>query len=84
MFKAKKGDDPVKSVSGNDVMKALTKTGFAPVKQRGSHVKLRKTTDKGVRIVIVPLHNDLPEGSIYSIARQAGLTYKEFQKLLKR
>ncbi|MBU7016576.1 MAG: type II toxin-antitoxin system HicA family toxin [Theionarchaea archaeon] len=70
----------MKSVSGHEVIKALTKIGFEFVKQRGSHVKLKKTTNDK-RIVIVPLHKDLPDGTLHSISRQAGLTYKEFKKL---
>jgi predicted RNA binding protein YcfA (HicA-like mRNA interferase family) len=71
----------VKSISGHEVIKALTKIGFVFVKQRGSHVKLKKTTNNGKRIVIVPLHKDLPDGTLHSISRQAGLAYKEFKKL---
>lgn len=84
MSKGKKGDDPVKSVSGKDVIKALTKTGFVFANQRGSHVKLRKKTDKGKRIVIIPLHKNLPDFVLYSILRQANLTHIEFEKLLER
>ena len=57
----RKGDGPVKSISGHEVIKALTKIGFEFVKQRGSHIKLKKTTNNGKRIVIVPLHKDLPD-----------------------
>ncbi|MBU7047013.1 MAG: type II toxin-antitoxin system HicA family toxin [Theionarchaea archaeon] len=71
----------MKSISGHKVIKALTKIGFEFVKQRGSHVKLKKTTNNGKRIVIVPLHKDLPDGTLHSISRQAGLTYKEFKSL---
>jgi predicted RNA binding protein YcfA (HicA-like mRNA interferase family) len=73
----------MKSVSGNDVIKVLTKNGFGFVKQRGSHVKLKGMTPMGKRIVIIPLHKDLPGGTLHSISRQAGLTYKEFEKFFE-
>lgn len=70
----------MKSVSGHEVIKTLTRIGFVFVKQKGSHVKLKRM-NKGKRIVIVPLHKDLPDGTLHSISRQAGLTYKEFKRL---
>lgn len=74
----------VKSISGNDVIKKLTKIGFRFVKQKGSHVKLKRSTSDDTRIVIVPLHKDLPSGTLHSIARQGGLEFKDFQKLFKK
>ena len=74
----------MKSVSGNEIIKKLTKNGFAFVRQRGSHVKLRKIEPEGKRIVIVPLHDDLPDGTLHSISRQAGLTFREFQELFRK
>jgi len=79
-----KGMGAVKSVSGNDIIKKLTKIGFRFVKQRGCHVKLKRTTSEGTIIVIVPLHKDLPDGTLHSISRQAGLPFKEFEKLFNK
>jgi predicted RNA binding protein YcfA (HicA-like mRNA interferase family) len=73
----------MKSVNGNEVMRALTIIGFVFVKQKGSHVKLRRITPDGKRTVIVPLHKDLPEGTLHSISRQADLTFEEFKKLFE-
>jgi len=81
---AKEEMGSMKSVSGNEIVKKLTRIGFVFVKQRGSHVKLKKFASESTRIVIVPLHKDLPQGTLHSISRQAGLTYKEFQELFEK
>jgi predicted RNA binding protein YcfA (HicA-like mRNA interferase family) len=56
----------------------LGKAGFAPLSQRGSHLKLRSPEG---RIAIVPLHRELAPGTLRSILRQAGLTVEEFVNL---
>lgn len=74
----------MKSVSGQEVIIALTRIEFKFVKQKGDHVKLRRITLEGKRTAIVPLHKDLAQGTLHSISRQAGLTFKEFRKLFKK
>ncbi len=69
-------------LSGNDVIKALSKIGFAPARQRGSHVILVKETPAGKRGVVVPLHREIDLGTLLEIMRQAGLKRDEFLKLL--
>ncbi len=69
-------------LSGSDVVKALSKTGFLAVRQRGSHVILVKETAAGKRGVVVPLHREVDLGTLLEIMRQAGLKRDEFLKLL--
>lgn len=66
-------------VSGSEAVSALGKVGFAHVRQRGSHVKLRNAEG---RTAIVPLHRELAPGTLRSILRQAGLSADEFAKLV--
>ncbi len=66
-------------VSGRDVVRARGKVGFAQVSQRGSHIKLRHADG---RVVIVPDHAELKQGTLRSILRQAHLTPGEFEELL--
>jgi predicted RNA binding protein YcfA (HicA-like mRNA interferase family) len=66
-------------VSGDEVVAALARAGFARISQKGSHVKLRNADG---RTVIVPMHRELAVGTLRSIVRQAGLTVEEFNKLL--
>ena len=62
-------------VSGADTVRALEKLGFRRVRQRGSHVVLRRDD----AVTVVPLHRrDLAIGTLHSILQQAGVTADEF------
>lgn len=65
-------------VSGADVYSVLQKQGFAAVSQKGSHVKMRRNE----LTVIVPLHDELKQGTLRSILRQANMSVKELKDLL--
>jgi predicted RNA binding protein YcfA (HicA-like mRNA interferase family) len=55
----------VRSVSSDDVLKALKEAGFTFVSQKGSHMKLQ---DASGRTAIVPHpKKDLPIGTVKSI-----------------
>lgn len=69
------------SVSGREVVKALTKFGYERDRQRGSHIILRQVTSPHRRIV-VPDHDEIARGTLRAIIRQAGLTVDEFKALL--
>ncbi len=66
-------------LSGQEVVVALSRTGFEPVSQKGSHVKVRNAAG---RSAIVPMHEELAVGTLSSILRQAGLDREEFLDLL--
>ena len=70
-------------ISGEDVIKALKKTGFEQISQKGSHVKLRKIDSDGKKTVIVPLRRIIRTGTMKSILRQSHMTLEEFLKFLK-
>lgn len=61
-------------LSGSDVVKALERLGFAQVRQRGSHVVMRR----GAVGTVVPLHKELKTGTLAGILRQAQLGQDEF------
>lgn len=67
-------------VSGREVVTALLRAGFDVVSTKGSHQKLRD----GTRIVIVPLHREIKQGTLGSILHQAGIDADEFRSLLRR
>ena len=60
--------------SGAEVVRALERLGFRVVRQRGSHVMLRK----GMAGCVVPLHRELKRGTLSGILRQAGVSAAEF------
>ena len=69
-------------VSGRDCVQALGKAGFRVVRQRGSHITLRRDNPYGR--VIVPDHRELDRGTLRAIIRQAGLSVAEFNFLLQQ
>lgn len=69
-------------LSGKSVIKILSKIGFMPVRQKGSHVILRKETGSEKKAVVVPLHKEIDRGTLLEIIRQAGLKKGEFLKLI--
>ena len=72
----------LRRVSGQEVIRALERLGFAQVRQRGSHVMLKRQTSKGEVGCVVPLHRELAIGTLRSILRQAQITPDEFVKNL--
>jgi len=69
-------------ISGKEALKALERAGFVVVRQRGSHVRIKKVTSDKVIKMTIPLHETLDRGKLKSILRNAGLTVEEFIDLL--
>ncbi|MBD2604524.1 type II toxin-antitoxin system HicA family toxin [Scytonema hofmannii FACHB-248] len=67
-------------ISGQDCIKALIKAGFCDLRQRGSHIILRR--DEPFAEVVVPNHQELDKGTLRAIIRQIGLSVDEFIELL--
>jgi predicted RNA binding protein YcfA (HicA-like mRNA interferase family) len=65
-------------ISGREAIQALERLGFEQIRQRGSHVVLKKQTSDGAIGCVVPLHRELATGTLRSILRQAGVTADEF------
>ncbi len=58
-------------ISGFDMVKILSKFGWYPVRQTGSHCIMKKM-DSRIRIVI-PQHKELRPGIIHQILKEAGI-----------
>jgi len=71
-------------VDGQQLIRALKRAGFEEVRQRGSHISLRRAADN--RRVTVPIHKGrmLPIGTLRGILRDADIGLDEFRKLLKQ
>lgn len=69
-------------VSGADVVRALGRLGFAQVRQRGSHVVLKRIDKSGVRGCVVPMHPELATGTLRGVLKQAGISVEDFAKQL--
>jgi len=70
-------------VSGEKAMRALERLGFVQVRQRGSHVVLKRQTPEGEVGCVVPLHRELAIGTLRGILRQARVTPDEFMENLR-
>jgi predicted RNA binding protein YcfA (HicA-like mRNA interferase family) len=69
-------------LSAREILDALRRAGFEVVSQRGSHIKLKRLSESGARVVIVPNYPEVQRGVLVSILRQAGLSRDEFRRLL--
>jgi predicted RNA binding protein YcfA (HicA-like mRNA interferase family) len=60
--------------SGADVVRALATLGFVVVRQRGSHIVMRR----GAGGCVVPNHRELKTGTLTGVLKQACVTPEEF------
>jgi predicted RNA binding protein YcfA (HicA-like mRNA interferase family) len=66
-------------VSGAEAVRALERLGFILMRQRGSHLVLRR--DEAV--CVVPNHREIKPGTLMGILKQAGLPPEEFISALR-
>ena len=60
-------------VSGDDIVRLLTSLGYEVVRQRGSHVRLRKPTAVGEHNITIPAHKVLAKGTLSDILSRISL-----------
>ena len=61
-------------ISGNEAINVFERMGFQVVRQRGSHVVLRKD-DRGC---VIPLHKELAVGTLRNAIKQVAITDADF------
>jgi predicted RNA binding protein YcfA (HicA-like mRNA interferase family) len=66
-------------LSGADVVQALERLGFEQVRQRGSHLVMRR----GGHGTVVPMHREVKLGTLSGILRQAQVGQDEFLGAVK-
>lgn len=67
-------------VSGAEAVRALERVGFVVIRQRGSHVVLRR----GSAGCVVPNHREIKVGTLAGVLKQAGVTAEEFLVALRK
>jgi predicted RNA binding protein YcfA (HicA-like mRNA interferase family) len=73
----------LRKVSGKECLKILcNKFGFQTVRQRCSHVLIKKETSEGKIGTVVPMHDELRIGTLKAILKQAQVNEEEFSKYL--
>jgi len=65
-------------ISGIECRRALMKLGFEEVRQRGSHVVMKK----GGIGCVVPMHREIKAGTLAGILRQADVSTADFFEAL--
>ena len=60
-------------VSGEKLLKVLARLGYETVRQRGSHIRLRKPTAAGDHNITVPMHDELAKGTLNDILSQVSI-----------
>ncbi len=66
--------------SGRPLCKLPESQGFAPVRQRGSHIVMQKADRVGTITVPIPDHREIKIGTLLSIIRQGGLPRSLFEE----
>jgi predicted RNA binding protein YcfA (HicA-like mRNA interferase family) len=65
-------------VSGMDTVRALQKLGFIVIRQKGSHIILRR----GSLGCVVPNHREIKIGTLAGLLKQGGVSVEEFMNVL--
>jgi predicted RNA binding protein YcfA (HicA-like mRNA interferase family) len=68
-------------LSGKEIIKILSKLGFLPVRQRGSHVFLKHPDG---RRTVVPTHGEVNRSTLEDILAETKMSKKEFLNLMRR
>ncbi len=54
-------------ISGKKLISFLNEMGYQVVRQRGSHVRLEKSTEAGVHKITIPNHDPIAKGTLNDI-----------------
>ena len=68
----------LRRVSGKEAIAALERLGFVQVRQRGSHVVMKKQGLTGAVGCVVPMHKELAIGTLHNVLKLAQVTVDEF------
>lgn len=68
-------------ISGAEAIRALEKLSFVQIRQRGSHVVLKRFSPVSATGCVVPLHAELATGTLRGILKQSGTTQQFADKL---
>jgi len=69
-------------LSGDDLIRVLEKVGYVRVRQKGSHVRLRHSTEPQRRPLTVPLHKTLKRGLLHRLLRDARVSEEQLSAFL--
>jgi predicted RNA binding protein YcfA (HicA-like mRNA interferase family) len=61
-------------VSGREAVRAFERLGFVQLRQKGSHLIMRR----GAVGCVIPMHREIKIGTLTGILRQAGISAEDF------
>ncbi|MDD5180841.1 MAG: type II toxin-antitoxin system HicA family toxin [Gallionellaceae bacterium] len=67
-------------LSGAEIVKVLVALGFVVMRQKGSHIVLRR----GSSGCVVPNHKEVKTGTLHGLLRQAEVSVEEFMRGLEK
>ena len=68
-----------KLYSSSHILKVLAKHGFIFISQKGSHIKLRKSGEVILTVIVPANRKEIPIGTFHSILRQSSLSEGDFK-----
>ncbi|MHB1679554.1 MAG: type II toxin-antitoxin system HicA family toxin [bacterium] len=60
-------------ISGKKLVKVLKKLNYEVIRQRGSHIQLRKTSEAGEHNITIPNHKVVAKGTLNDIVLKISL-----------
>jgi len=60
-------------ISGKKLIACLIAMGYQVVRQRGSHVRLEKSTEAGVHKITIPNHDPIAKGTLNDILTKVSI-----------
>ena len=72
----------VPSLSYDQVIRALQRSGWIVVRQKGSHIRLQKRTSEETLKLTVPAHRPILRSTLAHVIKQAKLSVDELLELL--
>ena len=67
-------------VSGAEAVRVLERLGFVVLRQKGSHIIMRR----GSMGCVVPNHREIKTGTLGGVLKQAGVSVEEFLQALSK
>jgi predicted RNA binding protein YcfA (HicA-like mRNA interferase family) len=67
-------------LSGQQAIRVFEALGFSVVRQKGSHVVLRR----GEKGCVIPLHRELAVGTLRSAIKQAGISVENCSEAMEK
>ena len=65
-------------LSGRELLKLLAQFGFVFIRQKGSHIIVKKKTTEGEIGTVIPDHKELAEGTLKGILKQPQISLEKF------